>query len=793
MATVKSINNSSEGNEITLETGQLASGSNTSGKEQGWSIGSILINEYKIEKILGYGGMGTVYLARSLALPNQLFAVKTLLKSLCSDSERVQSFVRELRTWMNLPDHPNLVHCYFFKTIGDRFSIFSEYISGGSLRKWIKEGKISDSSQLLDIAIQIAWGIHAAHSAGVVHLDIKPANILMTRDGSAKITDFGLSKTIQTHSLTGPIPDSEKADISVIGCTPAYCSPEHFSGEALSFKTDMWSWAVTILEMITGRIMWRYGVQARQALQNWMLRASGSPVPDSMCHVLLKCFEEKPSDRWQDMDELALKLQEIWGHETGRPYPRNMPMIPVSVSSEVKIFPRNNPYGVLWKSPEYWFSIARMRLVYDIQAEHVTSEQPQPSAKAQALADLEHYQTVESIWAESGYPDAFLADFYGNKANLLLAMHDIPGAEKACCESISIFNKLSESGETESYRSFVIQMGNLANIYFYANNFAKAVETCHESIEMMLRNSAVLCNSEDLNCLARQYSNQSAALVELQQYSEAVEAVNESIRLRQMLVEDQGHTEYAKDLASSLAYKAGVLIRCDRARESIPYFDEAIRVKQHHEIPGSLSVWRINLAMVLQNKAIALRNLKENESALQVFDDAIGFLEQSRQDISGDEFDKLLAIVYINKSNLLRKLLKLENAAAFVEKAISMLNHLIERKGRTEELRYLAKAFAKLADYRILLGQAAAAEVAVRKSLGYYRRLIFEQNHWELVSSMTRTLLLIPSILSQLEATSDLRKDALETARVVLQACPSEIDSKVTRELAAIIEQIEMA
>src|SRR5262249_17857278 len=156
----------------------------------------------------------------------------------------------ELQTWIDLPGHPHLTMCCFFRTVENELVIFSEFVDGGSLATWIRDRKLTVLPQILDVAIQTAWALQAAHDAGVIHLDVKPANVLLTQDRVAKITDFGLARTrsITSTVATGP---GNTILVSGRGMTPAYCSPEQAEAKPLGRPSDIWSWAVLVLEMFT--------------------------------------------------------------------------------------------------------------------------------------------------------------------------------------------------------------------------------------------------------------------------------------------------------------------------------------------------------------------------------------------------------------------------------------------------------------------------------------------------------------------------------------------------------------
>jgi predicted Zn finger-like uncharacterized protein len=142
------------------------------------SLGPGLLADVAIEKELGRGGMGKVYLVRR-ASDGQRFALKRVLVR--GEPARRQ-FLTELRTWIDLPTHPHLAACRFFRTAGEEVAIFAEYVAGGSLDAWLTAGRMPGLAERLDVAIQTAWGLHAAHEWGVIHQDVKPANVLLAEE-----------------------------------------------------------------------------------------------------------------------------------------------------------------------------------------------------------------------------------------------------------------------------------------------------------------------------------------------------------------------------------------------------------------------------------------------------------------------------------------------------------------------------------------------------------------------------------------------------------------------------------
>ncbi len=249
------------------------------GTEQVWEPGQLLLNDFEVQQVLGQGGMGKVYLVRSRTT-GMRFAVKRA-KGL-SERER-RNFLAELQTWIDLPEHPNLVPCRFFRTVGDEVLIFAEYVEGGSLKDWIDSRELYEGGaekaleRILDTAIQFAWGLHCVHELGLVHQDVKPGNVMMEKDAQVavqglkvRLTDYGLARA---RALGGErhVPElGQSILLTSGGFTPAYCSPEQADGRKLDRRTDVWSWGVSVLEMFQGGVSWQSGRVAAEALKAFL-------------------------------------------------------------------------------------------------------------------------------------------------------------------------------------------------------------------------------------------------------------------------------------------------------------------------------------------------------------------------------------------------------------------------------------------------------------------------------------------------------------------------------------------
>lgn len=301
-----------------------------------WQIGDYILETYQVTDILGIGGMGKVYKVHHLGW-NVDLAVKSPHPKFFRTEEQKRNFTNEVETWINLGRHPHIVSCYYVRTIDGIPRAFAEYIEGDSLSYWIRKGKLYKGGPekvlecILDAAIQFAWGLLYAHQQGLVHQDVKPANVMMTMDGTAMVTDFGLAKTHPVRKVE--IPDKVGGTILVSqgGMTLPYCSPEQFVGQRLSHRTDIWSWGVSVLEMFMGEVTWRVGQVVPGILTNYLKTKLSNPsipkMPVSLVELLRRCLREKPSDRPATMEEVVTELQVIYQQEIGQPYPRQEPLV----------------------------------------------------------------------------------------------------------------------------------------------------------------------------------------------------------------------------------------------------------------------------------------------------------------------------------------------------------------------------------------------------------------------------------------------------------------------------------
>ena len=300
--------------------------------------GALLLDIYRVESDAIEGGMGKVWRVRHAGWGVNL-AMKQPKAALFQSQHQKDNFIHECEAWIGLGLHPHIVSCYYVREINGIPTIFSEWMDGGSLKNAIESGRLYEEShseqrkRILDIAIQFARGLHYAHECrdesgnpkGLIHQDVKPDNLLLTKDGEAKVADFGISKARAV--LTMPeggaqkIADGETMYSASGGYTPAYCSMEQMNGQQLTRRTDIYSWAVSVMEMYLGDRPWANGVIAGAACESYFPKARVA-IPKAMKVLLKECLHKNEKKRPHDFSVVEKRLLTIYREETGSSYPR---------------------------------------------------------------------------------------------------------------------------------------------------------------------------------------------------------------------------------------------------------------------------------------------------------------------------------------------------------------------------------------------------------------------------------------------------------------------------------------
>ena len=266
-------------------------------------IGQTILH-YKILSKLGEGGMGIVYKAEDTKL-DRIVALKFLPPHISANDEEKKRFIHEAKAAASL-NHPNITTIHNIEEIDDKSFIVMEYIKGRELKDKIEAGPLPIDGTL-NLAIQIAKGLQAAHTSGVVHRDIKSANIMLTDRSDVKIMDFGLAKISGKTKLT--------KEGTTLG-TVAYMSPEQARGDEVDHRSDIFSLGVLLYEMLTGQLPFKgdYDPAITYSVMNEdpePITALRTGIPMEFERIVNKCLQKEPSARYQGANELLVDLHKL--------------------------------------------------------------------------------------------------------------------------------------------------------------------------------------------------------------------------------------------------------------------------------------------------------------------------------------------------------------------------------------------------------------------------------------------------------------------------------------------------
>src|SRR5437867_4298474 len=280
------------------------------------------LGRYEIRSKIGEGGMGEVYLAEDIQLHRRV-ALKMLRADIAANQDRMRRFVQEAQATAAL-NHPNIAHIYEIGESGGVHFIAMEFIDGQTLRESIHKAP-TDLKKLLRYLQHSAEGLAKAHAAGIVHRDLKPDNIMITRDGHAKILDFGLAKLLEPPQISGSGSSEVATAILPQHSTPGmilgtvgYMSPEQAQGKTdeIDQRSDIFSFGCILFEAVTGRKAFE-GKDAVESL-NKIIREPVSPIsdlnpsaPTDLQRIVRRCLAKDMDERYQTLKDVAIELKEV--------------------------------------------------------------------------------------------------------------------------------------------------------------------------------------------------------------------------------------------------------------------------------------------------------------------------------------------------------------------------------------------------------------------------------------------------------------------------------------------------
>jgi len=743
--------------------------------------------------------MGVVYLVeRQISETTLYFALKTLRHSFVKDEKRQQLFLRELQTWIDLPDHLHLNTCFFFRTIDNRLTVFSEYISGGSLAEWIQTKQLTDVEQILDIAIQVAWGLQAAHDHEVVHQDVKPANILMTPEGQAKLTDFGLARARGLISIETAKEDSQTTlQVSSAGMTLAYCSPEQAFNSTVSRRSDIWSLGLTILEMFKGQIDWHMGTQAEGVLTKLLHDKSEARIfmPDTIGNILEKCFRKNPDDRWKSMDELAQNLICAYEEETDHPYTRKRPSYPINRISDKDSKDRLTRGGNQYLDPVEWLARGYKLAGKPFNADKLTKEYASKSRRAQALLDLERYEEVQNIYHEQiqngqkELEDAYYELLF-QKSWIYHSIGDLPGAIANVEYMLSLWLDRESTSGLSTWASAI------ATLYMAKASDSAQLGKHDQAIEAgkdAIRRFGELIQSDPqpkyLHKYAMTHMNLGGAYWGTGEIEKAVDCLKLATDTIEKLVVSDGKDEYIRELTMLYKNRAFTLLNLGKSDEALEYLDRSIDLISSSTVTDRNVLISELLTMVYNTKASVLDMLGRTDEVLFYYDLSIDILEAFVYEEGRLNFSNDLAWLYNNKGIHLSKINKDEEALDWFHRAIDLREKMIYRRGQFETLPELAKILTNRADTLDKLKWFEKSEIDYQCAMDIWHRLDAPRKATSFRADYTKTRTLRAILLNKTQ-TDQSSENELQLAVAEIESELKKTDRTDLKDIARIAHDL---
>lgn len=279
-----------------------------------WEPGTTILGRYRVEQKMS-GSMGNVYIAEHLGWKVKM-AIKSPRPEVLADKEGLKRILQEANSWVRMGMHPNVTACYFVLSIDNIPHLFIEFVDGGDLSTWIKTGRCRNLRTALSLAIQFCHGMEYTHSHGIIHRDIKPQNVLITKNSLLKITDFGilLSTTEPKRGKIAPIPTANVDPEATIGFrgTPGFASPEQLrNAHNVDERTDIFSFGLCLWLMLCGRKPYKNNA-VKSPIPSPTPVIPGTVFPAVLKEILRKTVAYEPENRYRNFTELREALNDAY-------------------------------------------------------------------------------------------------------------------------------------------------------------------------------------------------------------------------------------------------------------------------------------------------------------------------------------------------------------------------------------------------------------------------------------------------------------------------------------------------
>jgi eukaryotic-like serine/threonine-protein kinase len=474
----------------------------------GASVGE-LIGHYRIESLIGIGGMGEVYLARDERLGRKV-ALKLLPERLTADETQLSRFKTEARAASAL-NHPNILTVYEIGAEGNRQFIATEFIEGMTLRASLRCERMNLHAAL-EIAVQVASALAAAHEAGVVHRDIKPENIMLRPDGYAKVLDFGIAKLTEQRPGSGHYEVGTTAVLQtqpglVLG-TGHYMSPEQARGQTVDARSDIWSLGVMLYEMVGGSPPFR-GETPSDCIAS-ILTAEPPPlsgvlsdVPLKLESILQKALRKNSDERYQTIKEMLTDLRNLKGELEAKASSPQTKVRAESIVSKIKRHKR----GVL-------LTLAAILVVAAFAYSfYFVAPAPSPNEKSIAVLPFENLSEEKS--------NAYFAD--GIQDEILTRLSKIA--------DLKVISRTS----TQRYKNPSQSLSEIANQLGVANLLEGSVQKTNDQVRI---NVQLIRAANDSHLWADTYDRRLTDIFSVE--SEVAKAIADQLRAKLTGQEEEG-------------------------------------------------------------------------------------------------------------------------------------------------------------------------------------------------------------------------------------------------------------
>jgi len=674
-----------------------------------WKPGSIILNEYRVLNLLGIGGSSSVFLVEHIVIDTK-YAVKAPNWSNFTKDKRQSMFLRELRTWINMPSHPNITECFFYRTIDNRIVIFNEYMDAGSLDGKIANKQLTKLEDALDTAIQIARGIEVAHANGVIHRDIKPSNVLINSKGEVKLTDFGLAKAQQylvdkNDTSKGTLPESQC--ISDGFFTPAFCSLEQNQKKPLDYRTDIWSFGLTILTMFTGTQKWLLGAFGEDLLDMFTVvlqHPPQPPIPQSIQNLIRKCLKKNPDDRWDSIAQIEQKLIEIYEQTFDRRYKREKNPIQIFQKPNLCHMSNNPEDEVSQFCPIQWISHAKhLSAASKNKLGNLILKKP----KADEGCDIFHLEFMEEtinlynsilIKNQDNKLGLEYLEALNHKADVHRETGDLSGSIETLKNAVIFIDEHLDPENPATAPLFVRFYNKLAKNYMDFGDYDTCIDSYKTAIKHAHIHHNVLLTQDSMILLLKSILLMISALSQQGKSTEADDWIEEAGKITAKLLPHIENPSIRSVIIEFHLAKGRNYYQSRQINQAREEFDKCMDLFCDLPKPFDRRM-TVSLASIHINQGLSSLHTGEYRDANYSLTAALDQLQNIPYGHIDQKIQNHIAITYINLSLVFGEIHEFQNAVNYSLKAIKIWEKLLIDNGYKPAIEKISNAYVGLGAY----------------------------------------------------------------------------------------------